>query len=263
MSKKIGIIGGGFVGTAIKNYFRDAVVYDKYKNLDSIEDVIEQDYIFIAVPTPYNENGFDRSALEEAFASIGTNVSDKVVIIKSTVEPGTTDYFQNKYPNLAIVFNPEFLTEQTGDNDFQYPDRQIIGFTDMSYRKVGELLMLLPQAPFEKAIPAKAAEMVKYFNNTWFSTKVVFANQMYDLCQAIDVDYDIVKECAAGDRRMTGTSHLDVLHKGYRGYGGKCLPKDTRALIAFGEKNNTPMTLLQMVENINNAIRAGQDRTGE
>jgi len=263
MKSSIGIIGGGFVGSAIKSYFPTAKVFDKYKALDSIESVLESDYIFIAVPTPYNEHHFDKSALDEAFETIGGNVADKVVIIKSTVEPGTTDYYQKKYPHLRVIFNPEFLTEITGDQDFRYPDRQIIGYTKESHTHTLGLLQVLPQAPFERIVPAKVAEMVKYFNNTWFATKVIFANQMYDLCEAIEVDYELVKESASADRRMTGTSHLDVIHKGYRGYGGKCFPKDIRAFIDYGKKQGVAMELLQKVEELNNTLRAGQDRKGE
>jgi len=154
-------------------------------------------------------------------------------------------------------------TEVTGDQDFQYPDRQIIGYTRESYTIAQDVLRLLPLASFERIIPAKAAEVVKYFNNTWFATKVTFANQIFDLCKKINVDYDIVKESASADRRMTGTSHLEVQHNGYRGYGGKCLPKDVRALIDFADEKGMDMSLLKQVEEINNMLRVGQDRIGE
>jgi UDP-glucose 6-dehydrogenase len=110
-------------------------------------------------------------------------------------------------------------------------------------------------APFERVMRAREAEMVKYFGNTWFSTKVVFANQIYDLCEALGIDYDIVKEGASADKRI-GRTHLDVFHKGYRGYGGKCLPKDTRALIQLGDQLGVELALLKRVEELNNALVA-------
>ena len=116
---------------------------------------------------------------------------------------------------------------------------------------------LLPLAPFERIVPATEAEMVKYFGNTWFSAKVVFANQMYDLCQKLGIDYDRVKDSVAADKRI-GRSHLDVMHGGYRGYGGACLPKDTRSLIQFGEALGVDLKLLKTVEEINNELRASQ-----
>jgi UDP-glucose 6-dehydrogenase len=97
--------------------------------------------------------------------------------------------------------------------------------------------------------------MTKYYGNTWFSVKVVFANQMYDLCQKAGVDYDAVRECVSADKRI-GRTHLEIFHKGYRGYGGKCLPKDTRALIQLGDKLGVEMALLKKVEELNNRLVA-------
>ena len=99
--------------------------------------------------------------------------------------------------------------------------------------------------------------MVKYFNNTWFSTKVVFANQVYDVCEKMNIDYELVRDCAAADKRV-GPSHLDVFHKGYRGYGGKCLPKDTRAFIQLGNRLGAEQKLLKVVEDINNELTRKQ-----
>jgi len=231
---KIGIVGVGMVGGALKKYFekknRKLFLYDKYKNIGSFDEVNQADVVFICVPTPFDkEKGFDLSYVEEACDSIK---GEKIVVIKSTVVPGTTEKLQKKYPQHRFLFNPEFLTELTAEQDMNYPDRQIIGYTQKSYGIAGDILQILPLAPYQKIMPATEAELVKYFGNTWFSIKVVFANQMYDLCQKLGVDYDRVKEAAAADKRI-GSSHLEVLHKGYRGYGGKCLPKDIRALIQF------------------------------
>lgn len=259
---KIGIIGVGVVGGAMKRYFESKnvqpLVYDKFKNLGSPEEVRRADIIFIAVPTPYDEEkgGFDLSYVEDAFEILKDE--SKIVVIKSTVLPGVTEELQKKYPQHKILFNPEFLTQSTADNDMAYPDRQIIGYTKQSYNVAGDVMRILPLAPFERIVPATEAEMIKYFGNTWFSSKVVFANQMYDICQKLGLNYERVKECVAADKRI-GPSHLDVFHGGYRGYGGACLPKDTRALIQFGEKIGVPMELLKKVEEINNGlIKQGQ-----
>lgn len=261
-NKKIGVIGGGVLGSALKNYYTNAKVYDKHKESDALEEVLTLEYIFICVPTPYNEKGFDKSYLEEVFEHIGSENSERTVIIKSTVIPGTTDYFQKKYPHLKIIFNPEFLTEQTAEQDFRFPDRQIAGYTEKSFNVARDVLELLPLAPFERIVPAKAAEMIKYFGNTWFATKVVFANQMFDLCEKLGVDYDEVKEAAAADKRI-GRGHLNVWHKDYRGYGGKCLPKDTRTFIDYAKNCGVELELLKKVEEINNKLREGQDRGEE
>ncbi|MBI2099150.1 UDP-glucose/GDP-mannose dehydrogenase family protein [Candidatus Uhrbacteria bacterium] len=255
----IGIVGSaGMVGGAIKRYFEKRGVqpfcFDKYKNEGSLEEVNRADIVFICVPTPYDEanGGFDLSYVK---AAIGALTGEKIVVIKSTVLPGTTDVLQEEFPQHKFLFNPEFLTQSSADNDMSFPDRQIVGYTAKSYNAAGTLIAILPLAPFERVVPAKEAEMIKYFGNTWFSAKVVFANQMYDLCVGAGVDYNIVKECVAADKRI-GPSHLEIFHGGYRGYGGACLPKDTRALIQYGESIGVQMDLLKKAEEINNKLRA-------
>ena len=250
--KKVGVMGVGMVGGAVAKVFEKPILFDPYKKLGSLKELNTADIIFVCVPTPYDEKrgGFDLSIVKEAIEKLQ---GSKIVIVKSTVVPGTTELFQKKYPQHKFLFIPEFLTEETADQDMRYPDRQIVGYTKQSYSVAGDLMHMLPMAPFERIMPATEAEMVKYFGNTWFSTKVVFANQMYDLCQALGVDYDTVKDSAAADKRI-GRSHLVVLHKGYRGYGGKCLPKDTRAIIQKGRELNTPLELLEKVEEINNKL---------
>jgi len=256
---KIGIIGVGMVGGALRRYFEKKGVrlflYDEGKNLSSLEEVNQADVIFICVPTPFNkEKGFDLSCLEKT----GQNIKgQKIVVIKSTVWPGTTEKFQKKHPQHKFLFNPEFLVEEKADEGMQNPDRQIIGYTENSRDVSEEILRILPRAPFEKIIPATEAEMVKYFGNTFLSTKVIFGNQIYELCQKLGIDYEIVRESASADKRI-GPSHLDVRHGGYFGYGGKCLPKDIRALIQFADKNGVDLKLHKAVEEINNQLMKEQ-----
>jgi len=249
-----GIIGVGMVGGALAHVLEKPLLFDSGKNLGSMAEVSKADILFICVPTPYDEKkkGFDISIVEEVFSKIK---GEKIVVIKSTVIPGTTEYFQKKYPQHKVFFNPEFLTEVTADQDMRYPDRQIMGYTKESFSVAGDVVQILPLAPFERIMPATEAEMVKYFNNTWFATKVVYANQMYDLCQKLGADYEIIKEAAAADKRV-GRSHLEIFHKGYRGYGGKCLPKDTKALIQKARAMKSPMALLETVDKLNEKLIA-------
>ncbi|TSC95195.1 MAG: UDPglucose 6-dehydrogenase [Parcubacteria group bacterium Licking1014_1] len=256
---KLGIMGVGMVGSALKRCFEKRgiklFIYDKGQNLGSMDDVNQADIIFICVPTPFDKNGgFDLSYVKEVCGNIK---GEKIIVIKSTVLPGTTEGLQKNYPQHKFLFNPEFLTELTADQDMDYPDRQIVGFTKESFNIAADLLLILPLAPFEKIMPATEAEIVKYFGNTWFAAKVAFANQMYDLCQKIGADYDIIAESAAVDKRI-GRSHLDVWHKGYRGYGGKCIPKDIKALIQFASANGVDLTLHKTVEEINNKLMKDQ-----
>lgn len=251
---KVGIIGVGFVGGAVKNWFDQqktkVFAYDKFKNIGSKEQVNEADVIFVCVPTPFGKKGFDDSAVKEA---LGYIADGKVVVIKSTILPGSTEAYQQLFPKLKIMFNPEFLVAKTANADFLKPDRQILGFTTQSKGSVDMVMQLLPDAPFKKVVTATEAEMIKYFGNTFLSTRVIFANQMYDLCEKIGASYDVVKECAGADARI-GTSHFDIFHDGGRGYAGACLPKDTRALIQLGKKKKSRVTLLETVEKINNKL---------
>lgn len=260
MRYAVGIMGTGFVGGALKRYFESndvtPYVYDKGKNEGSLEDVNKADVVFIAVPTPYyiDDGGFDLSFVRAALDSLQ---GEKIVVLKSTIIPGTTVQLQGEYPQHKFLYNPEFLTEVTADQDMKFPDRQIIGATPESYTVAADILAMLPLAPFERVVPATVAEMVKYAGNTWFALKVSFSNQMHDLAQKMGVDYDEVKECMAADKRI-GRTHLDIFHKGYRGYGGKCLPKDTRALIQLAADKGVDLTLLRGAEEYNNALVAAQ-----
>lgn len=260
--KKIGIVGVGMVGGAMQKYLEnkegvELLLYDKGKNLGSPAEINKADIIFVCVPTPYlrDGKGFDLSYVEE---TLGILEGEKVVVIKSTVLPGTTEMFQEKYPQHKILMNPEFLTEVTADQDMNYPDRQIVGYTEKSHTVAGDVMQLLPLAPFERVLPATEAEMVKYFGNTWFSTKVSFANQMYDLCQAMGIDYNRMVEAAAADKRI-GRTHLNIFHKGYRGYGGKCLPKDIKAIIQFANSKGIDLRLHKTTDAINEDLMKMQN----
>jgi UDPglucose 6-dehydrogenase len=259
--EKIGIIGVGMVGGALRKYFEkqgmNPLLYDKGKNFGSLKEVNMADIIFICVPTPFNKEkqSFDLSYIEESCNNIS---GSKIIIIKSTVLPGTTQKLQEKYPQHEFLFNPEFLTEITAEQDMNYPDRQIVGYTKQSYPIAKDIIQILPLAPFERIIPSAEAEMVKYFGNNWFAVKVAFANQIYDLCKKLNLDYNTIMESAAADKRI-GRTHLEVMHRGYRGYGGKCLPKDIRALIEFADQQGIDLKLHKTTEEINNQLMKEQN----
>ncbi len=260
--KKIAIMGVGMVGGALLRYFIQhqqiqPVLYDPLKNLAELDALNQAEIVFLCVPTPYDDEkgGFDLSYIDQA---LGVLIDNKIVVIKSTVLPGTTEEYQIKFPQHKFLFNPEFLTEATADYDMIYPTRQIVGFTNISKDIAEEVLDILPFAPFKKVVPVKEAEMVKYFGNTLYALKVSFANQIYDLCQKLGIDYETVKDCAKAEP-MVGKTHLEIVHKGYRGYGGKCLPKDTRALIQLGERTGVEMTVLKTAEEYNNKLIKAQN----
>ncbi len=258
MRHEIGIIGLGYVGGALRHWFEKKrkprvglFLYDKYKKVGSVEKVNKADIVFIAVPTPYNKSGgYNDSAVIESLRNLK---SPKIVVLKSTIIPGSTEKFQKKFPRHKILFNPEFLRAKTANSDFLKPERQIIGYTRKSKNIAKEVLKLLPRAPFMLIMPATEAEMIKYFGNAFLSTKVVFANQIYDLCRKLKINYDTIREAVGFDKRI-GASHLDIFHFGYRGYSGGCFPKDVKAFIDFSKKSGVEPRLLKIVDEINEGL---------
>jgi UDPglucose 6-dehydrogenase len=257
---KIGIIGLGYVGGSVRRWFEkqkkfvDLFLYDKYKNIGSVSEVNKADIIFVAVPTPFRDkSGYDDSAVKNALKNINDG---KIVVLKSTIVPGSTQQFQKLYPKKTVLFNPEFLRAKTAKEDFLKPNIQLVGYVNSKGRKLApKILRLLPKAPYSKIIRAGEAEMVKYFTNTFLATRVIFANQIYDLCRKLkSIDYEVVKHAVIQDERI-GTSHFDIFADGYRGYGGLCLPKDTKALIQYAKKLNVGLDLLKKVDEINEKLK--------
>ncbi|MCJ7805783.1 hypothetical protein MUP46_04060 [Patescibacteria group bacterium] len=266
---KIGIIGWGIVGKAVgegfaRNKENEIFWWDKYKKGPaSLQKVIsESEFIFVCVPTPmFSDNsGIDLSVIKEVVDRIAPKIvkTDKILTIKSTVVPGTTVSFKKKYPETLFAMNPEFLTEANGPWDFLHPDRTIIGALSQS---VSERLVALYRdllGPKAKIFitDTTTAEMVKYMSNALLASKVIFANEMYDLCTALGIKYDEVKELVAADPRI-GLSHLSVTT--IRGFGGKCFPKDTVALLGFAKNMGVDMSALKAMWEKNLKIRKVRD----
>jgi len=248
----IGIMGLGVVGDAARSYFEQTGaslrLYDPKLGLGSEEAINEAEVVFVCVPTPYlPDRGFDHSAVEDA---VSTLQGSKIVVIKSTVLPGTTEAYQARYSQHVFLFNPEFLREASARQDFVEADRQIVGYTAQSRHVAERVLALLPSAPYVATMSAREAELTKYMTNSFLALKVTFANEMYDLATALDIDYNAVREGVAADMRI-GDSHLHVLDAGYRGYGGKCLPKDTKALLDLADRLGVPLRLLRTADRVN------------
>lgn len=259
-SPKIGIVGVGYLGGAVKYWFDkqnfSAFFYDKYKEVGSLQDLNKAEIIFICLPTPFIEKenkGFDDSAILEVLQEIN---GQKIIVIRSTVLPGFTESYQKKFPQHKFLMNPEFLRAKTAIQDYLNPERQIIGYTKKSKDVAKDILSILPKAPFKKIVKATEAETIKYFGNVFLANRVIFANQMYDICQKIGIDYEAVKECAGADPRIGG-SHFDVFSDDYRGYSGTCLPKDTKAFIQFAEKLGIEPKLFKTLEEINKKLING------
>ena len=273
----IGIVGQGYVGTAIKVGFEphyELETYDKYdkdKSTCDLADLVEKcKVIFVCVPTPMNKDGSCHTDIVESvikdidkwcYAYWGNYDLDKntidnkpIVVIKSTVPPGTTDRLHRKYKSVDVIFNPEFLTEANFLEDFKNQTRIILGGTRKGTNILRQVYSkVFPHATIVKT-GSKTAEMVKYFINSFLGTKVSFANEMKQICDKIGIDYDKVVEYATYDERL-GKSHWAVPGPdGDFGFGGHCLPKDISAIV-----NEFGSDLLKSVLDVNDKVRKNRD----
>tara|TARA_Y100000590_G_scaffold442296_1_gene570237 strand:+ start:3248 stop:4123 length:876 start_codon:yes stop_codon:yes gene_type:complete len=270
---RIGIIGKGFVGTAVAHGFSnqtgfnaDIKIYDidpKKSSHTLGETVNNSDFIFLSVPTPsYKDGSIDLSILENAIQSIDkvSKNKDNVILIRSTVVPGTTENFQKKFPNLSFVFNPEFVTERSAAFDFINQTRVILGGT----KKYTSIVSKLYKDRFGEYLPVletdfQTAELIKYMNNLFFATKVSFLNEMKVLADNIGANWNDAIEGFILDGRI-GHSHLSVPGPdGKFGFGGSCFPKDIQALIDFADKNGIEMNVLKGAWKTNLNVRPEKD----
>ena len=267
----IGIVGQGFVGNAVyqrwKKYY-DVQTYDldENKSTSTLHNLVMMcNTIFVCLPTPMKENGScDLNILESSLFEINTLTEfecrgNKTVIIKSTIPPGTTEQLNKQFRHLNILFNPEFLTERNAEEDYNNQNRIIIGGPRPESTQVVRLFSkVFPNARIIKT-HSTYAEMVKYMTNAFLSTKVSFANEIYQICEKVGADYDKVVEYATLDERL-GKSHWMVPgHDSDFGFGGHCFPKDLSALIHLSEDLMTTNNVLRATRDTNDDVRRNRD----
>ena len=269
---KIGIVGQGFVGTAVKEGLKQFYEIDTFdldetkRDVDYIEDIIDRNnVIFVCLPTPMNRDGSCNTDIVEGVIGELDNLaltrqcSNRVVVIKSTIPPGTTERLNKECKHIQVVFNPEFLTEANFIEDFKNQDRIIIGGPRPASTKIRQLFYkAFPKAHIIKT-HSTIAEMVKYMTNTFLATKVSFANEMKMICDELKIDYDKVVEYSTYDDRL-GNSHWSVPGPdGKLGFGGSCFPKDINALIALSKDMRLYLHTLQSVWKTNLKVRPEKD----
>lgn len=248
---KIAIIGYGYVGQGYHKAFPEAVIYDEPKKIGTREEVNSCDLAIVSVPTPMKEDGScDISIVDEVVGWIET----PLILIKSTIPPGTTDELKKKY-NKRICFSPEYMGEgKYYVSPWKYPDPlnpishsfQIIGGDKKDADEIVEILVeKLGPEKFYYIIESVEAEIIKYMENSWGATKVSFCQEFYDLCQVFGVSYPKVREGFLLDSRVE-RMHTAVFPK-KRKWGGKCWPKDLMAIIRAAEKKGYSMDLLKQV----------------
>lgn len=309
----IGVVGQGFVGGSLTTVFSErgerVFVYDKagkraeggiseFVRSDGIQNLVPNSIsefvnacegtsgfsgiFFVCVPTPMYEDGSpDTSIVEDVLelicnAPYTADSPERIAVIKSTVPPGSTERWNKQFNDrgLHVVFNPEFLTEANAVNDMREQNRIVLGGPRPYINTVRNIFQrAFPKVPIIKT-SATTAEMVKYITNCMLAVKVSFANEVAQICEALDadglnIDYDKVVEYAKVDRRL-GETHWSVpgpvpTHDGryVRGFGGHCFPKDINALMSVARKYDIQPTVMQAAWDKNLEVRKNDDRDWE
>ncbi len=273
---KIGIIGLGFVGEAMYNSFKqldniNISVYDKYKygcGIGKFEDIIDSELLFLALPTTYNtkEEKYDKEGIYETFEKLSNNNFNGVIILKSTVEPGTIDNLSDLYNIKNIVHNPEFLTARTAARDFHYQKHIVLGkgkycslnnynkvihFYDTYYNKDKNIII--------SSCDAIEAESMKIFCNSFYAVKVQFFNEIYLLCNKLNISYNNVISLMLKNGWIS-PNHIQVPGPdGNLSYGGACFPKDTNALKSVLLNYNLPAAVITATINERESMRDDND----
>ncbi len=268
---KIGVIGYGFVGRATGEGFASSPKnkvfwFDKFKESpNTLNEVIEEsDFIFIAVPTPIfgDYSGMDMSIVEGVIDEVAPKLlgTNKVLIIKSTSLPGTTNKFIKKYPEVNFVMNPEFLTQKNANRDFLNPSRTIIGSDspDVAQKVIDIYKTILPKDQKYFVMTPVSAEVAKYMSNLVLASKVILANEFYELSQKVGANYLDIQNGVEADPRIG--SHLGAPGPdGDMGFGGACFPKDTIGILGLARGLKVDMSVLQAVWDKNLKVRKNKD----
>lgn len=258
----LGIIGRGFVGSAVANGFNkdcNQIIVDPKYTDNTIEDVLDCKLVFVCVPTPVSEDGSCNTTIaNDVLTELNRLQYKGVVVIKSTIIPDYLHEFKKEF-ELKIVYNPEFLTEANANEDFKNPPFQVFGgkwrdceVVEKAYLRHSSVRIV----PTFK-VDLTTASLLKYTINSWLATKVTFFNelkQLHELGSSM-VSWEQFTDMLSRDERM-GNSHMKVPGPdGQPGFGGHCFPKDTEALLHYANKKNIKMSVLRKAVSTNKKLR--------
>ena len=279
----VNVLGYGFVGGAMGHLCKENnvkfCVYDIVKKdessalqtFSSLSDIIrfsekrnETNIYFICVPTPSNSEGqCDTSIVENVITNLNSLVTKKsIIIIKSTVQPGTTRKFTNKTNTLLdIVFCPEFLTEKNFKSDMYNADFVLLGFNNLENEELltttSNVMRLLYK---HKSVDVyhrsyEECEIFKYTINVYLSVKVWYFNEIYELCGKFGIDYSQFRQDLLPLEPRIGMSHTVVPGDHGRGFSGSCLPKETRGMKFLQGSLGIPNKVLDEILKRNSQLR--------
>jgi len=266
MSLKLGIVGHGFVGSAVANGFdidTEQFIVDTKQNNNTLEQLVndfDPSITFICVPTPQQDSHYDvdvsiaRQTLQDL-----TKLNYKgIVVIKSTITPHHLTQFKKDF-KLKIVYNPEFLTEANSFDDFINPNMQVLGG---KWRDCDTVEKAYVRHSSVKTVPTFkvdliTASLIKYTINSWLATKVIWFNQLKDLYDdsGARASWKQFTDMLNEDPRV-GDSHMQVPGPdGLKGFGGHCFPKDTKALLYYSKLKSKKLRALEHIIKYNAEYR--------
>jgi len=242
------IVGMGVVGKATALAFGIKKYFDLTGSNLTLKEVADCRYVFICLPTPTVDGKCDTSLIRGVIRQIEGYRQRALYIIRSTVIPSTADAIMDELDMDRVISNPEFLSEDNWEFDARKPQMVIIGARD---RIVADELNAYYLARYKYLEPLVTdnvtAEMIKYAFNTFYSLKVVFANELYDICQRVKANYGVIQGLLTAHPWGSG-NHFVVNYKGKRGVNGRCLPKDLEAFVTYSNSR-----LLKTVKEVNDA----------
>ena len=266
MSLKIGIVGHGFVGSAVANGFdidTEQFIVDPNQNNNTLQQLVDDfdpSITFVCVPTPQQDSHYDVDVgiARDTLEKLSTLKYKGIVVIKSTITPHHLTKFKKDF-KLKIVYNPEFLTEANSFEDFINPNMQVLGG---KWRDCDTVEKAYVRHSSVKTVPTfkvdlSTASLIKYSINSWLATKVIWFNQLRELYDesGARASWKQFTDMLNEDPRI-GDSHMQVPGPdGQFGFGGHCLPKDTKALLYYSKLEGAPLDLLDEVIKNNNGLQ--------
>jgi len=261
---KLGIIGKGFVGSAVSHGFSvdtEQVIVDPKFTDNKLEDLADTEIVFVCVPTPQQDTHLDvdTSIARTVLQELNELEYKGVVVVKSTITPHHLKQFKTLYKKLRLVYNPEFLTEANSLQDFINPNMQILGGELHDCIEVEQAYIHYSKV---KIVPTfktdlTSASLIKYTIISWLATKVSFFNELFHLHQSshAETSWEQFTDMLKRDPRV-GDSHMQVPGPdGQFGFGGHCLPKDTKALLYYSKLEGATLDLLDEVVKNNNGLQ--------
>jgi nucleotide sugar dehydrogenase len=261
----IGIIGLGFVGQAINNFFNkknniNVIIYDKYKSINCFIDILDTDILYICLPTLYNEvlSTYDMTEIDPTMQKLAESNYKGIVLIKSTILPNYCTAINSKYNRLSIVHNPEFLSAKTAAEDFVNQSHIILGYTTQSFQSVNYIkdfyAIYFPKATIS-VVKAEEAGLTKLACNSFYATKIQYFTELYLLCGKMNISYDNVKNLMLKNNWINPMHTSIPGHDNMISFGGACFPKDISALNQYMIKLDTPNNLVDSVIKERNTMR--------